>query len=158
MKRFQIIAVLATVLVVSPVAAETITGTASVIDGDTLDIHGTRIRLSAMDAIESRQRCSLPGGREWNCGRDAAFALSDKIGRAPVSCAVSGHDRYGRSVAVCRLRGEDLGGWMVENGWAVAYRRYGVEYVPAEDRARKAQRGIWASRFVPPAEWRKGQR
>lgn len=155
--RFAQAAIVAA-FIAGPAFAGTITGTASVIDGDTLEIHGTRIRLEAMDAIESRQRCTLPGGREWNCGRDAALALAEKIGRAPVSCAVSGKDRYGRAVATCSLRGEDLGGWMVENGWAVAYRRYGVQYVPAEDRARKARRGIWASRFVMPSEWRKGQR
>jgi endonuclease YncB( thermonuclease family) len=40
----------------------TITGTASVIDGDTIDIHGSRIRLHAIDAIESRQKCLLPNG------------------------------------------------------------------------------------------------
>lgn len=158
MKPFHLIAVLATVLAVSPVAAETITGTASVIDGDTLDIHGTRIRLSAIDAIESRQRCTRPNGAEWNCGKASAFALSDKIGRAPLTCAVSEADRYGRSIAVCKLRGEDINLWMVENGWAVAYRRYGTEYVQAEDRARAARRGIWASRFVMPWDWRRGAR
>lgn len=146
------------VLSLAQAHAGTITGTASVIDGDTIEIHGTRIRLSAMDAIESRQRCVLPDGREWNCGKDAAFALSNKIGRAPVSCRALDTDRYGRTVAVCSQSGEDIGAWMVENGWAVAYRRYGTEYVPAENRARKARLGIWASRFVMPWDWRKGQR
>jgi len=138
--------------------ANTITGTATVIDGDTIDIHGARIRLQAIDAIESRQRCILPNGREWRCGTDSANALAQRIGRAPVECRVSGKDRYGRFVARCFQKGEDLNAWLVANGWAVAYRQYGREYVPQENAARKARRGIWASRFVMPWDWRRGQR
>lgn len=145
-------------LISLPVGARTISGTASVIDGDTIEIHGQRIRLNAIDAVESQQRCLLPGGQQWNCGRDAAMALSDKIGRAPVTCSVSGTDRYGRFVAICALAGADIGAWMVEYGWAVAYRRYGTEYVPAEDRARRAGLGIWASEFEMPWDWRKAHR
>ncbi|WP_212770013.1 thermonuclease family protein [Thalassovita mangrovi] len=69
----------------APIAAQNlISGTASVIDGDTIEIHGTRIRLHAIDAIESRQKCLLPNKSEWRCGADAANALANKIGRAPV--------------------------------------------------------------------------
>lgn len=152
MKPIYLSAFLLALSFATPSAAERIAGTASVIDGDTIEIHGTRIRLDAMDALESRQSCTLPGGKEWRCGKEASFALADRIGRAPVECEVSGRDRYGRSIATCAQHGEDLGGWMVENGWAVAYRRYGLQYVPAEERARAARRGIWASRFVMPAE------
>jgi len=158
MRNLFSLLILATFAFVPPALAETISGTASVIDGDTVEILGRRIRFNAMDAIESRQRCTLPDGKSWNCGRDAAFALADKIGRSPLSCSVVDIDRYGRAVAICSLRGEDVGGWMVENGWAVAYRRYGTQYVAAEDRARKARRGIWESHFVMPWDWRKGVR
>lgn len=141
----------------SQASSETLSGTASVIDGDTIEIHGQRIRLSAIDAIESRQPCQLSGGELWRCGKDAAFALSDKIGRQPLTCDVRDIDRYGRAVSVCSLDGEDIGAWMVENGWAVAYRRYGTDYVAAEDRARQAGRGIWVSEFMMPWDWRKTQ-
>lgn len=158
MKHLLSIAAVVVAALYSPALARTISGTASVIDGDTIEIHGQRIRLNAIDAVESRQRCLLPGGQKWNCGRDAAIALSDKIGRAPVTCSVSGTDRYGRYVAVCALAGADIGAWMVEYGWAVAYRRYGTEYVPAEDRARRAGLGIWASEFEMPWDWRKAHK
>lgn len=94
-----VLALVATIIS-QPVGAKIISGTASVIDGDTIEIHGQRIRLSAIDAIESLQPCILAGGKRWKCGRDAAFALSDKIGRAPLACEVKDIDRYGRSVSI----------------------------------------------------------
>ncbi len=80
----------------STALAETISGTASVIDDDTFEIHGERIRLNAIDAIKSGQQCFLPECKVWSCGRDAAFALSDKIGRRVLECRVKDIDRYGR--------------------------------------------------------------
>lgn len=135
-------------------ANNTISGTASVIDGDTIEIHGARIRLHAIDAVEGRQRCRLPDGSVWRCGRDASFALANRIGRAPVTCEIRDIDRYGRYVGVCFQKGEDLNDWMVRNGWALAYRRYGMDYVRAEKEARAAAIGIWASEFIAPWDWR----
>ena len=62
-----------------------IVGVASVIDGDTLEIHGTRVRLHGIDAPESAQTCNL-GARAQPCGRTAAFYLADLIGRRSVCC------------------------------------------------------------------------
>ena len=67
-------------------AAEPIVGRASVTDGDTVVIHGTRIRLFGIDAPESAQVCEYASGKEYRCGQDAALALSDRIGEAPISC------------------------------------------------------------------------
>ncbi len=60
-------------LLASPALAA-VTGIASVIDGDTLEIHGQRIRLHGIDAPESRQLCFIDG-KPWQCGKDAANAL-----------------------------------------------------------------------------------
>ena len=138
----------------APCSADSITGVASVIDGDTIEVQGMRIRLEAIDAIESGQTCTLPGGKQWRCAKDSAFALSDKIGRKQVSCRVSDKDRYGRYVATCYSGDTDLNAWMVRNGWAVSYRKYGTQYVGQETRARAEGLGIWASQFAMPWEWR----
>jgi len=65
---------------------------------------------------------------------------------------------YGRFVAKCYQKGEDLNAWLVANGWAVAYRQYGWDYVSQEREAKAAKRGIWPRRFVMPWDWRRGQR
>ena len=139
----------------------TIIGKASAIDGDTLEIHGTRIRLNGIDAPEHNQICVNASGLLWLCGQRAAFALADLLTASPSTCkpAGSGHDRYGRMIAVCRTpRGEDVGLALVTQGLAVAYRKYSLDYVDAEDAARSAKRGIWAGMFVMPEEWRRRQR
>lgn len=141
----------------SAATQSTITGTASVIDGDTIEIHGSRIRLHAIDAIESGQKCLLPNGEEWRCGAESANVLAQKIGHSPVECRVTDTDRYGRFVAKCFQKGQDLNAWMVSNGWAVAYRQYGHDYILQEHEAKSAKRGIWSSRFVLPWVWRQGQ-
>ncbi len=134
-----------------------ITGTATVINGDTLEIEGQRIRLHGIDAPELRQSCWL-GGKVWRCGGDAASALAEKIASRAVACQELDRDRYGRIVAKCAVAGEDLGEWMVANGWAVAYVYFSYDYTRAEQRAKSARRGIWASEFEMPWEWRKANR
>ncbi len=134
-----------------------VAGVTTVIDGDTIEVHGQRIRLHGIDAPESRQLCRLDG-KPWQCGKDAANALADKIARRPVTCEDLGRDRYKRIIARCAVTGEDLGAWMVLEGLALAYRRYSLDYVDQEADAQAARRGIWAGEFVKPWEWRRGKR
>ncbi len=56
------------------------------------------------------------------------------------------------------MAGEDLEEWLVSQGWALAYRRYSLDYVDEEADAQAARRGIWAGGFVKPWEWRRGKR
>lgn len=132
----------------------TISGRASVTDGDSLEIRGTRIRLHGIDAVEARQQCRDREGRRWPCGRHAAFALEDAIGGRTVHCRVRDRDDYGRVVGQCFAGGTDLSATMVERGYAIVLRRYGREYVPLEDRARASRVGIWDGEFERPAAWR----
>ena len=135
-------------------AAEPLVGTASVIDGDTIEIHGQRIRLHGIDAPESRQECTRTDGTTWRCGQQAALALSDRIGRSVVRCDARGRDRYGRIISVCLKGTEELNRWMVASGWAVAYRKYALDYVEDEERAHLARVGIWSGTFAMPWDWR----
>jgi len=141
-----------------PAFATELMGQATVIDGDTLEIHGQRIRLHGVDAPESRQTCERADGTEYRCGQLAALALADWIGRAVASCRQTDTDRYRRAIAICAVRGEDMGRWLVRAGHALAFRRYSLDYVADEEHAQAAKRGLWQGRFVAPWDWRKGER
>jgi endonuclease YncB( thermonuclease family) len=82
-------------------------GRVSGIDGDTLEIHGHRIRLFGIDAPEARppREAANP---TYRCGQEEALALFDHIGQQTVVCERRNVDRYGRIVAACRAAGEDL--------------------------------------------------
>jgi len=135
----------------------TIVGVASIIDGDTIEIHGQRIRLDGIDAPEASQPCDLDG-KPWRCGQASANALAEHIGRRPVTCESRARDRYGRLVAACSVGGASVSAWMVREGWAVAYREYSQDFVADEAAARAAKRGIWRSVFIVPWEWRAQRR
>lgn len=131
-----------------------LTGTPSVIDGDTLKINGTRVRLFGIDAPEIRQKCRQTGG-SINCGQIAKRALIGKISGSSIRCKKKDVDRYGRVVAVCRMDGLDLNSWMVEQGMAMAYTQYSSAYVWAETKARFSDKGFWQGEFESPWEWRR---
>ena len=135
-------------------SGEMLNGTARVIDGDTIVIGDTRIRLYGIDAPESGQMCSDAGGHDYPCGAQATQALANRIGSVPVACRARDRDRHGRIVATCSISGNDLAAFMVRSGHAIAYRRYSQDYIHIEERARNAGRGIWQGRFIAPADWR----
>ena len=138
--------------------AETLTGRVSVIDGDTLDMRGLRIRLFGMDAPEAGQTCQSRDGAPWRCGTYAARKLDELIGGKVVICEQRDTDRYGRLVATCAAGTLDLGRAMVESGHAVAFRKYSNIYVPDEEGARVSRRGIWDGSFQMPDDWRRTHR
>ena len=116
-----------------------IQGVASVIDGDTIEIHGQRIRLSGFDAPERGKACGAT-----NVYQKAALYLSDQIGTRAVTCRSTGTDSYGRAVATCRVSGTDLGELMVRAGWARDWPKYSHgAYAGAEALARGGHKGIW---------------
>jgi endonuclease YncB( thermonuclease family) len=141
----------------TPASSYAANSRAVITDGDTIKINGRRIRFHGIDAPESRQSCSV-SGRRYACGQQATEALKQLIGGNPVSCEEKDIDRYKRLVAVCSVGNIDLNAAMVSQGWALAYRRYSSDYVPEEESARAARRGIWQGDFTAPWEWRRSKR
>lgn len=119
------------------------------------DHHEDEDDLVGIDAPEKGQLCQDAAGQDYRCGQKTALALADHIGTRTVECRGDELDRYGRTWAVCWLGTEDLNGWLVAEELALAYRHYSTAYIPQEDAARTARRGIWAGQFVVPSEWRK---
>lgn len=143
------------ILCALPALAETVAGRAVVVDGDTLDIGGERVRLFGVDAPEHDQMCEH-GGTSWACGQAAKRALAGLVGRKTVTCEVEDRDRYGRAVSTCFVGGADLGEALVAQGAAVAYRKYSLRYVAAEVGAKAQRLGIWGGAMMMPEEFRHG--
>lgn len=130
-------------------------GIASVADGDTLTISGTRIRLVDIDAPELDQTCTDAQGRDWPCGRQASGQLRERIRGRDITCKPQSRDQFGRSLSVCTLPDKtDINGWMVQQGWAVTSGFANVYGVQEAD-AKASKRGLWAGTFTPPREWRR---
>jgi endonuclease YncB( thermonuclease family) len=136
-----------------------LTGQASTIDGDTLEIRGTRIRLWGVDAPESSQLCRGKDSLQYRCGARAANDLDAFIARRPVSCLPISLDRYGRTVATCLVGDQDLGDWLVRNGLALDWPQYSKRKHDAAQRdAEQAGRGIWTGSYVEPWLYRVGNK
>jgi endonuclease YncB( thermonuclease family) len=135
-------------------AADVISGIPRVVDGDTIVVGSTTIRLESIDAPESDQVCLDAKLNRWTCGIEARDRLVAHIGNRPLDCAPSGSDVYGRTLAVCAVAGEDLNAWMVRQGWALAFIRYSKVYVPDEEGARASKLGLWSGAFIAPWDWR----
>ena len=130
-----------------------------IVDADTLEVAGQKVRLQGIDAPESGQSCRQAGGPRYPCGDHATQALRTRIGTDAVTCTIAGRDRYLRALGICYAAdGTDLNGWLVRQGHALAYRRYSTKYVPQEDQAKAAQAGLWAGEFIKPWDWRRGAR
>jgi endonuclease YncB( thermonuclease family) len=105
-----------------------------VIDGDTAEMHGVRIRLWGIDAPESSQLCRGEDSLQYHCGAQAANELDAFIDRRPINCVPVSLDPYGRTVATCSVAGRDLGEWLVQNGLALDWpntRRAGITKLSA---------------------------
>ena len=128
----------------------------AVIDGNTLEIRGERVRLFGIDAFELAQTCLDARGEPWRCGVDAKAALADLVQDHPVACRVMVEDPDGGYVARCRGRDDiDVGGYMVSLGLALAERRASDDYVDEEAAAQSEGKGVWPGIFIPPWEWQR---
>ena len=145
MLRVVCVALLAFAL---PVAAQT------VVDGDTIKLDGTTFRLHGIDAAESKQACA----DGWPAGREASTYLYGLIRGHAVTCEPKTTDRYGRTVALCRADGRDLGADMVRAGMALAFVRYSRDYEPQEAAAKAEGKGVHGHDCIAAWEWRARQR
>jgi endonuclease YncB( thermonuclease family) len=136
-------------------AAQGLNGIPEIVDGDTVYLGTTRLRLVGIDAPESDQLCLDAGAKVVTCGLEAKNRLSSYSAGRSWTRTVSGGDPYGRSVATCFIGQEDVSSWLVRNGLALAYRQYSLAYVRDEEPA-PIRRGMWSGAFIAPWDWRHG--
>lgn len=138
---------------------DSVSGTPLVLDGDTIDIDGLRVRLHGIDAPERDQLCERADGSRYGCGQLAREMLVALIANSPVRCTKRDVDPYGRMVGVCSGKEADFSASLVEHGAAIAYRHYSMDYVGQEETARRFARGVWQGRFEAPWDYRhRGQK
>jgi endonuclease YncB( thermonuclease family) len=129
--------------------AQTVTGsilTYDVIDGDTFDLNGNRIRPWGINAAEKDER-----PRGYNASQQALVEL---VRDRQVSCRMmyetSGRQR--RCVSQCNVEGVgDLGETMLRNGWVCIFPKFirqdsamRPRYERAQEEARLSNRGLWS--------------
>ena len=140
---------------------KSIYGKAKVVDGDTININGEKIRFTGIDAPESfyrgkKQACYLNEKKVF-CGELSKEKLKEKIGSNLIFCKrEKNKDTYGRTLAECFVDGESLSIFMVRNGYAFDFVRYSKKkYAEDEAYAKANKLGLWTMEFEYPWEWRK---
>ncbi len=136
----------------APAVAEP-SGRVRVIDADTMDVGGTRVRLFGIDAPEIGQPCRI-GDKTYDCGLWAADFVRQMFDGKRASCDWLDTDRHGRTVARCAVGGMDMGAAIVDAGFATAFRRYSDLYVDVEKGAVAAGRGIFGAEMISPEAFR----
>ncbi len=132
-------------------------GPARVIDGDTIAIGETRIRLEGIDAPETSQLCTTATKTQWSCGQSAKSELMAITAGKMVRCESSGNDRYGRVLGICWAGSLELNAEMVRRGFAWAFVRYSSRLVQVEAEARGRSIGIWQADNEPAWGYRTGR-
>lgn len=138
---------------------EAISGQARIIDGDTIEIKGDRIRLNGIDAPEASQSCPRQWLGSWRCGDAASRQLREIIQKGTVTCEGRERDNYGRLIGTCFVDGRDINAEMVRTGYAWAFTKYSEIYTGEQHEAEAAKVGIWAAgKPVEPAwDYRKNR-
>lgn len=126
-----------------------VTGVGRAIDGDSLHVGNSEVRLKGIDAPEGRQTCTR-GGAAWECGKASRDELRRLIGKDMVNCQVLEKDKHARLLARCSAGGRNLNAGMVASGLAVSY----GGYLREEGDAKAKKRGLWAGEFQSPRDWR----
>ena len=147
----RLLPVLLCLMVGFPAIAETISGTARIVDAATMEVAGRLVRLHGIHAPARSDRCPFRG-REIDCGLVAATALMDLTAGTPVRCTVRGHGDAGTIIATCRAAGYDLSEGMVYTGWARPAMNAPARYALVERSAKARKRGLWQGKFPPAVD------
>ena len=136
-------------------SSKQVSGIAHVIDGDTLRVGSTKVRLHGIDAPELKQTCSDSAGNEYACGMTSRSVMKQIVG-SKLTCKVLSNDRYGRAIAKCfNKNDQDIGAVLVREGWATAYTYFSKDYVKQEAAAKRERAGMHSGFFEDPYTYRK---
>lgn len=149
----QLLAAFIFLLVSSTAYGGDITGPAKVLDGNTLDVGGTVVRLYGIQTPHPKQLCRTHKNKDQQCGRIAVLTLIDMVRGPDVRCEDRGADAQGRLQGVCFVGWMNLNEEMVAGGQALADPVTGAEFQRAETFAKARKEGLWRTEFTVPWEW-----
>lgn len=138
------------ILVLSLLFVQGVKAEVYVVDGDSLKIDETSIRMAGIDAPEYYQTCKDKNNEQYNCGIEAKNALDAMVEGKNVRCDKVSKDIYNRELCECYADGVSLNLKMLEKGWAVPYRTDNKGYKKAAEKAQKDKIGIWQGKFMKP--------
>ena len=100
----------------APSSPSTLNGTVThVRDGDTIEVNGVAVRLSALDCPEN-------GTRQG----DKATRIAKQFEGSLARCELTGAKTYDRLVGYCEINGADFGRYMMENSACRVWEKYDV--------------------------------
>ncbi|WP_371255948.1 thermonuclease family protein [Ruegeria sp. 6PALISEP08] len=120
------------------------------IDADTWDVGGVRVRLYGIDAPELDQTCQDAKGSHWPCGAWVTQEVRQQFQGKTASCIPLDRDRYDRIVANCTVGAQDAADQLVRQGMAFAYRKYSSNYAGAEKNAKARRVGLHQQKVKVP--------
>lgn len=116
-----------------------------------IEVGSTRVRLEGLRAPRNDQICN-EGSVPWTCGRDARWAVLNRLGNHWIVCLDRGRAADGSFIGLCYLGGvggPELNSWLVEQGWALTDATGAERYLEEETTARAERRGLWRNGVEP---------
>ncbi|RWK42716.1 thermonuclease family protein [Mesorhizobium sp.] len=105
-----------------------------------IEAKGYSVAISGVDIVRQDETCT-DGGKSWTCGTRARTAFRAFLRGRAVVCTVPPEGGRDLITAECRVGNQDVGQWLIENGWARAAK--GGPYVETGEKARMARKGIF---------------
>jgi endonuclease YncB( thermonuclease family) len=107
-----------------------------------IEAKGYSVAVSGIDVVRPEETCSF-AGKSWPCGLRARTAFRAFLRGRAVVCTVPPEGGRDLIAAECRIGKQDVGQWLVDNGWARAVA--GGPYLEAADKARSGKKGIFGA-------------
>lgn len=109
----------------------------------TFEAMGYAVTVAGTDAVDAGEVCEFKG-ESWPCGVRARAAFRAFVRGRAVTCAVPEGTASGAVTTDCRIGKQNVGEWLVENGWARA--APGGPFAELGQKTQSAAKGI----FGPP--------
>ncbi|GLS29330.1 hypothetical protein SAMN04488498_113134 [Mesorhizobium albiziae] len=106
----------------------------------TFEAMGYSVTIAGTEPVDADETCNFKGD-SWPCGARARTAFRSFLRGRAVICAMPEGAEPGAITAECRIGTDNMGEWLVENGWARA--AAGGPYAELGEKAQSAAKGVY---------------